>query len=633
MTRRALAHLLSALTVAAGAGCEQTADTHDTPDEPVAAALQGENLAGSNLAATNLAGSNLAGSNLAGFNMGGTNLAGSNLAGSNLAGSNMGGNNLAGSNLAGSNLAGSNLAGSNLAGSNLAGNSIAGTRLGASNLSSSATGSNIHDLGGSAAGMLYSREDEWMPKTGQCIVMGIGSTAFAKLLGQQSPNARISLALGKLPWGFAATSGGPMALAAWEAVVWGDRTYCTFVLAAPPGASWPGVAGFIKAIFRWNAPPSQSMDLSGIEASAPLDPTLSTAVTTYAGMMNAAAQFRAGKIPAFNMLAGELAFITATTNNQAVLVDFASWVRDSANGSLVLGNVQPTNPPTHAETVYVAVDNGDGTVGISLADSAAVGTVPPSITDAFLDLRMAYNAYRNGDVPKPIARRCGGALSLQWGFGEPVPVGKCDAGLSWIATNYVVQGNAPWSTVAGTTAPMNGYMQLSQPGGAYRRGPVGAVKPVLSETYVHMWERNYDFGPPASLTGRGTVTASKSGTSPEDMTRAFDQSTATKWFVSGSATPWIAFRSPFPRALTSYRIGSGNDVPARDPRSWVLEGSNDGITWTAIDTRSDQVFASRQQLVTYTVAGSAPYTRYRLRVTANNGAKDFQLSELQLFGN
>src|SRR6185295_13178650 len=147
-------------------------------------------------------------------------------------------------------------------------------------------------------------EDVWTPKAGQCVVMGIGSTAFAKLLGQQSANARISVALGKLPWGFASSSGGSLALRAWEAIVWGDRTYCVFVLVSPTDTTWPGMAGFIKAVFRWNAPTTQAMDISGIEAASAYDSGTSTTIATYTGMMNAAAQFRAGNLPATNLVAG-----------------------------------------------------------------------------------------------------------------------------------------------------------------------------------------------------------------------------------------------------------------------------------------------------------------------------------------
>jgi hypothetical protein len=403
---------------------------------------------------------------------------------------------LSGENLGGSNLGGSNLGGSNLGGSNLGGSNLGGNNLGGSNLGGTDSGKNIHTLG-SASGMLYSGEDLWTPKTAQCVVMGIGSTAFPKLLSQQSINAKISVALGKLPWGFASSSGGPITLRAWEAVVFGDKTYCVFVLAAPPDTTWSGVAGFIKAIFRWNAPPAQSMDISGIEASAPYDSTLSTAIQSYTGMMNAGAHFRAGTVLEQSFIAGELAFITATTNNQSVQVDFSSWVLDKYKNALVLGNVQGVNPPSHAEALYVALDNGDGSAAILLDDAAARTPVMPSgMTNSVIDLDLAYLAWQAGLGPKPVPRRCGGALFLNAWFGEPVPPGKCDTGLSWTA-GFCSEGSKPWSTVAGTSAPFNSYMHLTQSGGLYERaaavnGTCGATKAVLSETYVHMWERSYD---------------------------------------------------------------------------------------------------------------------------------------------
>jgi hypothetical protein len=382
----------------------------------------------------------------------------------------------------------------------VAGNNLGGTNLGGTNLGGTNSGRNIHNLAsGSASGLLYSAEDMWTPKTGQCVVLGIGSTAFARLLGQQSSNARISVALGKLPWGFASTAGGAIALRAWEAVVWGDKTYCVFVLAAPPSATWPGIAGFIKAVFRWNAPTSQVMDISGIEASAPYDPTLSTAVATYAGMMNTAARLRAGDIKENAYVAGELAFVSATTNNQSVMVDFSSWVQDKNKNPLVLGNVQSVNPPIYAEALYIALDNGNGTVSIIIDDAASrTRTMPPGMSNSVIDLDVAYLAWQAGIGPKPIPRRCGGALFLNAWFGEPVPSGKCDAGLTW-TPGFCTVGSNPWSSISGTSGPMNGYMQLTQTGGAYKRAPVvsgncGPMKPVLSETYVHMWEKNYDLG-------------------------------------------------------------------------------------------------------------------------------------------
>ena len=453
--------------------------------------LGGANLGGANLGGSNLGGSNLGGSNLGGSNLGGNNLGGVNLGGSNLGGANLGGSNLGGANLGGANLGGSNLGGSNTAGTNLGGNKLAGSTLGATNLGGASTGFNVRNRAGGVNGMLYSGEDLWSPKSAQCIVMGIGSTAFAKLLGQQSANAKISVALGKLPWGFSGSKGGPVSLGAWEATVWGDKTFCVFVLAVPPGVNWSGVAGFVKAVFRWNAPPSQTMEISGIEASRPHDASVSTAITAYTGMMNAAAQYRTGKISAKNLVAGELGFITATTNNESVMVDFSSWVLGTGTKAIILGNVQASSPPTYVESVFYVVENSDGTVAVKVYFGGVRPT--PGITISNFLLEAVYKNWKNGLSPKPVPRRCAGALLLNYNYGEPIAPGKCDSGLSWQTAGASFAGKR-WNTEAGTTSPMNSYMEMPNGGGEYfKRGPTpSTMKKVLSETYIHLWEKSFD---------------------------------------------------------------------------------------------------------------------------------------------
>jgi uncharacterized protein YjbI with pentapeptide repeats len=491
--------------------------------EQQTSALAGQNSSGMNLSAVNLAASNMGGANLSGPNMGGTNLTGTNLGGINMGGTNFGATNLGGINLGATNLGGINLGGINLGGINLGGinlaasslgvtsagainltgNVLSGTNLSSATLAGPASGSLIHGLPLAANQLLYSGEDLWRPTDvlkSQCVVMGIGSTAFAKLLGQQSVNARMSVALGKLPWGFANVPGGPPAVDAWEALVWGDRTYCSFIMVAPPGSSWPGVAGFIKAIFRWNAPPTQTMDISGIEASAPHDPTLQTSIYSYTGMMNAAAQWRANVLSDKGFVAGAVGLIAATTNNQSVMVDFSTWVVDKDLNPRVLANVQASPAPTHIESVYVVLDNGDGTVAVKL-DAARPSwkpgntrkNTPAGMTDSY---NQMYDAYVAAPISsKPYALRCGGALFYKHHFGIPVPQGKCDDGLTYY-TQLCVEGYQSWSNIAGTTAPMNQYMLTTLPGGKYRRSEsklCSGLKPVLSETYIHMWEPAYAF--------------------------------------------------------------------------------------------------------------------------------------------
>jgi hypothetical protein len=632
--------------------------------EVVTSAVKGDNLVGTNLVGINLVGANLVGVNMGGPNMGGTNLVGVNLVGVNMGGTNIGGNNIAGNNMAATNLVGANLVGVNLVGANLVGVNLGASNLNGSNvagtnptgnnlasmnvvglnLASTNSGYDMHNLG-AVNGMLWSGEDVWMPETDQRIVLGLGSTAFPKLLSQQNANARISVALGKLPWGFSATAGGPMQLEAWEAFVWGDKSYASFLLVAPPGSSWPGVAGFIKAVFRWNAPPSQLVDISGIEASAPHDPTLSTQVLTYPGMMNAGPRFMSGQIDESDFMAGLMAFVTATTNNQTVRVDFSSWVRDSSQEAIVLGNVESTELPQYAEGAYHTSLNDDGTVAVSLSPLS----VPASsgLISSQAELATSYTAFRYGFAPKPVPSRCSGALYLGLTQGVPMPLGKCDAGLGWTDSpvGWPV-GHKAWSTVHGTTAPMNQYMFLPSGSGAYERTP---GRGLLSETYIFMWEPNHVLPATAiggtsngaDRTSLGVAVSSHAScstdTGPEN---AFNGTLSGKWCATGNPS------SAAPRSLmymwgasipiTTYRMTSAPDFPARDPRSWTLQGCSGSCTaasdtgWVTLDTRTNQTFA-RLQTNTYGFSNSTAYAQYRLRITASGGdATGVQLRELQL---
>ncbi|HEY8903141.1 MAG TPA: RICIN domain-containing protein, partial [Chthoniobacterales bacterium] len=116
---------------------------------------------------------------------------------------------------------------------------------------------------------------------------------------------------------------------------------------------------------------------------------------------------------------------------------------------------------------------------------------------------------------------------------------------------------------------------------------------------------------------------------------AFDSNSNTKWYHGAAAPAWIQydFGSGVSQTIKRYTITSASDVPQRDPAAWQFQGSNDGSTWTTLDTQSNQVFPMRQQTLTYNVAQPAAYRYYRLNVTANSGGSGYgvQLSELGLF--
>ncbi|GID96375.1 hypothetical protein Adi01nite_57870 [Amorphoplanes digitatis] len=125
------------------------------------------------------------------------------------------------------------------------------------------------------------------------------------------------------------------------------------------------------------------------------------------------------------------------------------------------------------------------------------------------------------------------------------------------------------------------------------------------------------------------ITASGENPPGEGKAQAFDGDKGTKW-LTFATTGWVRAGLSAPLTVETYALTSANDVPARDPKDWRLQGSDDGITWTDLDTRTGQTFEARGQTRLYTVAEPRPFRDYRLDVTANGGAPIVQLAELEL---
>lgn len=136
---------------------------------------------------------------------------------------------------------------------------------------------------------------------------------------------------------------------------------------------------------------------------------------------------------------------------------------------------------------------------------------------------------------------------------------------------------------------------------------------------------------PATPAPPGTASASSADLPAGN---AFDGDPATKWqTAAGTPTGFLRyeFAGGASAVVTQYRITSAADTPARDPRDWQFLGSNDGITWTVLDTRSDQVFSARGETRTYGFANVTAYRFYQLNVTANHGdATALQIADVQL---
>ncbi|PTX94882.1 hypothetical protein DB345_11240 [Spartobacteria bacterium LR76] len=119
----------------------------------------------------------------------------------------------------------------------------------------------------------------------------------------------------------------------------------------------------------------------------------------------------------------------------------------------------------------------------------------------------------------------------------------------------------------------------------------------------------------------------------ESAANAFDSNSNTLWFAGGSGgagTIQYDFGSNLSPVIGRYTITSPSLKPERDPKDWQLQGSDDGMNWTTLDTQSAQMFPFRCYEMEYALSKPAAYRFFRLNVTANNGDKDLHVADIKL---
>ncbi|MGB4415849.1 MAG: glycoside hydrolase family 95 protein [Paludibacter sp.] len=120
----------------------------------------------------------------------------------------------------------------------------------------------------------------------------------------------------------------------------------------------------------------------------------------------------------------------------------------------------------------------------------------------------------------------------------------------------------------------------------------------------------------------------------EKFPMLFDHSATTKWFSDQGfkGLPcYIAWEYDVPFRTSAYSLISGNDMPARDPKSWNLYGSTDGKDYTLIDTRTNITFSGRNQSLRFELAQTVSYKYFKFEITATATANTPpQLSEIAL---
>lgn len=116
----------------------------------------------------------------------------------------------------------------------------------------------------------------------------------------------------------------------------------------------------------------------------------------------------------------------------------------------------------------------------------------------------------------------------------------------------------------------------------------------------------------------------------ETSPKLIDNNPNTKFLLGSFTSAWFQLEFATPQFTGAYIITSANDAPGRDPKNWTIEGSNNGVDWTILDTRINQTFGSRFLPVKYTFSNQVAYKFYRYYVTAVGSGTLWQQAEWRL---
>ncbi|MBW8898595.1 MAG: discoidin domain-containing protein [Massilia sp.] len=297
------------------------------------------------------------------------------------------------------------------------------------------------------------------------------------------------------------------------------------------------------------------------------------------------------------------------------------WVKLERIGNMITGYISPDG------TNWAATDVGR--INGPLPDTIYVGLVVASVANGTLNTSTFSNVQiTGGDGGAPavipaapatlLAEPGDGAVPLRW---------QQSSGATGYAVQRATTSGGPYTTIASNVTG-GSYTDTSVTNGTTYYYTIAATNtagtstnsPEDSATPVH---------PLVNVATGGTP--NDSANNPANAKYVFDQNSGSYWFYKG-VIGWLQYDLGHTETVQRYTVISSTDLVGRDPKDWQFQGSNDGVTWTTLDTQSGQAFATRILQKTYTVATPGAYRYYRLNITSNNGDTGFTtLAELGLY--
>ena len=111
--------------------------------------------------------------------------------------------------------------------------------------------------------------------------------------------------------------------------------------------------------------------------------------------------------------------------------------------------------------------------------------------------------------------------------------------------------------------------------------------------------------------------------------RAFDRNTTTLWqTTAGTTTGTLSYQFPSSKIIKRYSFR--NAGAGAGARNFTFEASNDGSSWTTLDTQTSINVGANGIFTSGLLANTTAYLYYRINVTTVNGGTTIQMAEFEM---
>ncbi len=112
----------------------------------------------------------------------------------------------------------------------------------------------------------------------------------------------------------------------------------------------------------------------------------------------------------------------------------------------------------------------------------------------------------------------------------------------------------------------------------------------------------------------------------------------SRWLAAKSSSMYFVYKFNQPTMVNAVSLFTpsnvyGTDSNTRAPKSWTFSGSNDGSTWTVLDSQANETgWSTNGEERYYQFENSTAYEYYKFDCTANNGSAQYlQLVEMEFY--